>query len=429
MKIAFLFYNAVVIPALYLGFRSLGFFNAKIRDGISGRRNLFTRLQRPPRETPAKRTTLLVHAASMGEYEQARPVLRRLRQELPQARIVLSVFSPSAYENIRDRHDADLLTYLPFDSRRNVRRFLDLLQPAAVLITRHDIWPNLLWQAQQRGIRTILFDASVHEGSLRHKPVIRQFNRSIFAAFDAICAISNPALAAMQKFLHPGTRVEITGDTRFDQVVFRARERSLAEILAPAILQWPRGVVAGSTWPEDDAVLLPAFAALQRQHAEARLILVAHEPSEAHLQHSESLCRKHHLPVQRLSQFDAGRDAVVLLVDRIGVLANLYGAGQIAFVGGAFGPGVHSVIEAAAHGLPVLFGPKMRNSAEAIDMVRAGCGFVVQDAAECEALLKRWYGDAAALAEGSRRASDFVSQRTGASERVAALVQELLAEK
>jgi len=426
MNIASLFYNAVVIPLLYAGFRVLGLFHPKIRAGIAGRRDLFARLQRALEEAPAQHSTVLVHAASMGEYEQARPVLRRLRLQMPQARIVLSVFSPSAYENIRDRHDADLLTYLPFDSRRNVRRFLDLLQPTALLITRHDIWPNLVWQARQRGIRTVLFDASVHEGSLRHKPVIRQFTRAVFAAFDAVCPISEPALAAMRKFLHSPTRVEITGDTRFDQVVFRARERALAEILPPAVLQWQRVIVAGSTWPEDDAVLLPAFASLHRQHAGARLILVPHEPSEAHLQHSESLCRKHHLPVQRLSQFDAGREAVVLLVDRIGVLANLYAAGQIAFVGGAFGPGVHSVIEAAAHGLPVLFGPKMRNSAEAIDMVQAGCGFVVRNAKQCEALLQNWFSHAPVLAELVRRASKFVSQRTGASERVVAVVRGLL---
>lgn len=426
MSLARLAYNALVIPLLAGAFRLASLFNSKVRRGIAGRKALFGKLERHLSETPEHHPLILVHAASMGEFEQARPVLRLLRREMPACRLCLSLFSPSAYEHLAARHEADFVTYLPFDSRANVRRFLDLLQPAAILVARHDIWPNLLWEARARGIFTVLFAASIHDGSLRQKPLVRQFNRNVFRSFDAVCTISEAAQRRMQPILdsHPG--VHVYGDPRFDQVAFRAREKPLAELLPSAVLDWRVVMVAGSTWPEDEAQVLPAFAAYQRRQPEAKLIVVPHEPSADHVVGVEARCRELHLSPVRLSEFNESAGAHVLIIDRIGMLANLYGAGEIAFVGGGFGPGVHSVLEPAAHGCAVLFGPHMRNSAEAIDMVEEGCGAIVTSADEVLARLLQWLhepGLRERLAEATRA---FVAQRTGASERIVDLVVKQL---
>ncbi|RMD98194.1 MAG: hypothetical protein D6814_08035, partial [Calditrichaeota bacterium] len=187
-------YNYLILPFLYIGLRLAAFFNAKIRRGIAGRKHLFERLEKKLRPFTSRESTILIHAASMGEYEQARPVIRELRRRFPELCIVASVFSPSAYDHIHDRSEADVLTYLPVDFRHQVRRFLDRVQPMALLVIRHDLWPNLLWEAQRRGIYTMLLDASVHRGSLRHRKLVRYFYRQVFAAFSAVCAISETEL-------------------------------------------------------------------------------------------------------------------------------------------------------------------------------------------------------------------------------------------
>lgn len=418
MSLPHIVYNLVILPLLYPGFRIAGIFNAKVRRGIAGRAGLFQRLQQHSAALPQEGPRILVHAASMGEYEQARPVLRLLRQRLPTCTRILSVFSPSVYDNIQGRAEAEVLTYLPFDSRRNARKFLDLLRPDAVLVTRHDIWPNFLWQAAARGILTVLIDASVHEGSLRHKPVVRQFVRAVFRAFTAVFPISDAAAHDMQAFISKESEARVVGDTRFDQVVYRATEKPLSELLPARVQAWRHVIVAGSTWPEDEHVLVPAFAHVARAKEGLKLILVPHEPTEAHLQQGEKLCARHGLRAVRLSTFNGAEDIDVLLVDRIGILANLYAAGRAAFVGGAFGPGVHSVIEAAAHGVPVLFGPRMRNSAEAIEMLEEGCGFVVDDVETCRDYLAQWFTGEKMLRELSARSRAFVQRRTGASEAI-----------
>lgn len=427
MKIAFAIYNVFAIPLLYLIFRILAIFNSKVRRGVEGRANLFANLKK---QLPLKksRNTILIHAASMGEYEQVRPLITELKKKWEDAFVVLSLFSPSVYENLKPNHNADAVTYLPFDSVFAVRKFLDLIEPQAILIARHDIWPNLVWMAKRRGIKTVLVDASVHEGSMRHKPLIRDFNRAVFAGLDIICPISEQARQPMEKFLSPNQHTEVCGDTRFDQVVARAIEKPIEEIVPREFLDRDRTFVAGSTWPEDDDVIVRGFAEAKQKINDLKLILVPHEPGEAHLLLAESLCVELNLSFQRMSKFqNSGEAPDVLLVDRIGILANLYAAGCAAFVGGSFGPGVHSVIEAAAHQVPVLFGPKMRNSAEAIDMVAEGAGFVITNKSDAAKHLSIFFTDKVAIDNLSLKASEFVRKRTGASQKIISILeQELL---
>ncbi len=426
-RIAQWIYNVIILPFLLLSFYTFSLFHDKIRRGIRGRRNWPHQLENALGASGKSAPTVLIHAASMGEYEQARPVIREIRRILPHVRIVASVFSPSAFEHIQNRNEVDALTYLPIDTRRQMRRFLRMLNPAALLIVRYELWPNFIWEAARRGTFIALIDASVQAGSLRAKWPVNRFYRALFRRVHQVLAISEEAARRLRRLVDDPAKVRVAGDTRFDQVVYRAREKTPAELLPQDILACGPFWVAGSTWPEDDAVVIPAFADV-RQSYNLRLVLVPHEPSASHLQAAEALCRKHGLRSLRLSRYPHAKTDSweVLIVDRIGILANLYAMGQVAFVGGSFGPGVHSVIEPAAHGLPVLFGPRMQNSPEAAEMIHEGCGFVIRSRSECVQKLRSWFEHPEILRRTSKHAQRFVEQRVGASPAIAQMVRDIL---
>ncbi|MCA9744157.1 hypothetical protein KC734_21650 [candidate division KSB1 bacterium] len=426
MSLPSIIYNIFVIPLLYIGFHVLSLFHAKVRRGIRGRKALFDHLRQKFAEQSDRTNRVLIHAASMGEFEQARPILRTIRERYPDALLCVSVFSPSAFDHLKQNSEIDILTYLPFDSRKNVLRFLQIVNPSVIIFIRYDLWPNLVWQAHKRGIYTVLIDASLQQTSWRQKPVIRQFNQAIFAKLDLICAISEQAAEHIRTAFVPYAPVIATGDTRFDQVVFRAKEKQISEIFSFPVDNWLQSFVAGSTWPEDESIVLTAFAKLCQQQVGARLILASHEPSENHLAGCERLCKTLKLRTVRLSRNTGTEQADVLLIDRIGILANLYAAASVAFVGGSFGPGVHNVIEPAAHSAPVLFGPQMHNSPEAVDMTNAGCGTIVRNADELYGLLQRLYTDSNLRNDLAERARQFVAARTGADRRIIELIHSKL---
>lgn len=428
----FVFYNLLVVPLLFVAFHAGAWLSPKVRAGIKGRSLLLIDIARQLRAYSPQRPRLWIHAASMGEYEQARPIIRELKQRLPECVIVLSFFSPSGFEHVQKsslQAGADVICYLPFDSRWRARRFMRVVQPDAGVVIRHDLWPNHLREAKKRDVYLMLASASVHEKSSRHKPVVRSFNRVLFDYFDAVCAISENAAAGLQKFVRRPERLLVTGDTRYDQVLFRSREKTLDGVLPAMWREQKQTFIAGSVWPEDAAVVVPAFAAARKQIGDLLLMIVPHEPTREHVEEIEVQCKRLELAAMPLSQWREPNAATVLIVDRLGILANLYGVGQVAFVGGGFGPGIHNVLEAAVHGLPVLFGPRMRNSAEAIEMVEGHIGHLVHDSAACEHVLIKLYRDDEYRRQLAERSRAFVIDRCGASARLVDVLQEALRER
>lgn len=390
----------------------------KVRNGARGRKHWQKNLHAQLQPFDAARPRVWIHAASMGECEQAKPILRELHARFPHVVRVLTVFSPSAFRHIQpESFPAEVLCYLPLDSLRAVNRFYDLVQPRAGLVIRHDYWPNFIWQARQRGIFLLLANASVsaNANSFRHKPLVRDFNREVLSHFDVIAAVSPAAAKTLAPLLRHPERLRVFGDTRFEQVLHRTQNAEPHKILPQPWREAPLTLVAGSTWPSDDEVLIPALAALHRARPDLRAILVPHEPTESHLLNVERLLRRHDLASIRLSQAHSTDQKNILLVDRIGVLAELYGAGKIAYVGGGFGPGVHSVLEAAAHGVPVLFGPKHYNSAEALEMSKRGLGKAIRTSAEAVHELTHLLQNESACAAWAAQCRHYVEQKTGAA--------------
>jgi 3-deoxy-D-manno-octulosonic-acid transferase len=393
----------------------------RARRGIRARYELWNRESRN-----TERPLVWMHASSVGEGLQARPVLERLRSDRPQLQLAYTFFSPSA-ERFARSLDADFSEYLPFDSRGDARVTLDALSPRVLAFSKLDVWPALVAAARARGVRTALLSATVAHRSRRRSRISSAFTRAAYAAFDAVGAIDE---ADAIRLLQLGVReraISVTGDARYDQVWARAQASEAREsMLAPLRSERPT-LVAGSTWPADERHLLPAWIAVRREVPGARLIIAPHEPTPAHLSPIERWAAAERLTLAPASALPRGADADVILVDSVGVLGDLYALADVAYVGGGFhGAGLHSVLEPAAFGVPVLFGPRHEASRDASLLLAADAGGWVSDTsaivARLEALLTR--ADTRS-AEGAR-ARSVVEKGLGASARSAALVTELL---
>jgi 3-deoxy-D-manno-octulosonic-acid transferase len=309
------------------------------------------------------RPLLWMHAPSVGEGLQAEAVLRLLRAGHPDWQVVFTHFSPSA-DSLARRFPADLADYLPWDRPEDVAAALDAVRPTALVFCKLDLWPELATQAAARGIAVGMIAATVSPVSGRSRWPARALLRPGYQVVDSAGAVSDQDAARLVVLGVSATRVEVTGDPRFDSALERAHTIDPTDPLL-ALGREASTLVAGSTWAEDERVLLPAFAAVRAARPDTRLILVPHEPTPEHLARLDALAAQCGLQTpQRLSA--SATPAPLMVVDRVGGLATLYAAGTIAYVGGGFGTsGLHSVLEPAACALPVLFGPAWHASREA----------------------------------------------------------------
>jgi 3-deoxy-D-manno-octulosonic-acid transferase len=376
-----------------------------------------------------KRPLVWFHAPSVGEGLQAESVISQLQRLRPDCQIVYTHFSPSAIP-LAQRLMVDATDFLPYDRPDSVTRLLAALEPDLLVFAKLDLWPELATQAARRGCPVAIVAGTVSPGSARLRWPARSMLAPGYRAVSAAAAVSSEDAERLIRLGVPAERVQVLGDPRFDSVARRVRETKPAPLHhfadgAPIM-------VAGSTWPRDETVLLLAFAELRRQRPEARLLLVPHEPTPAHLRGIERRAASFGLPGPvRLSQVQG--PAVLLLVDRVGLLAGLYGIATTAYVGGGFGSaGLHSVLEPAAWGVPMAFGPRWENSRDAGLLLQAGAAFALPRAGleEAARALRRqwesWIAEEPARALQGRRALEVVAAGQGASERSARMLVQLI---
>jgi len=337
----------------------------KLLATFADRRGVLTRYTAFDRDPT--RALLWMHAPSVGEGLQARPVLQLARAQRPDLQLAYTYFSPSA-RSFAAALDVDFHDALPFDTAPDMRAALAALAPSALVFSKLDVWPTLVREASRRGIRLGLVSATLAHRSSRRSPLASSLLRGAYARLERVGAISADDADRLVALGVPSSRVSVTGDTRYDQVWARAQgvDRNGA-LLAPLTSPDRFTLVAGSTWPTDDARLLPAWARLSRRHSTARprLVIAPHEPTAAHLAPIERWAAAEGLRAERLGGPHAA-DADVVVVDRVGVLGDLYALADVAFVGGGFhAAGLHSVLEPAAFGAPVLFGPRHHASRDA----------------------------------------------------------------
>lgn len=370
------------------------------------------------------RPLLWVHAPSVGEGLQARPVLELARQRRADVQLAYTHFSPSALAFARTL-DVDFHDFLPFDTPGDARVALDALAPTALVFSKLDVWPVITREAQARGVRLGMISATLSRGSSRRSRTASALLRDAYAALEVVGAIDD---ADADRLVELGVRsntITITGDTRYDQVWLRAQRVDRASPMLERLRDPRPTIVAGSTWPADEAVLLPSFEAL-RAAGDARLIIAPHEPTLDHVSQITDWAKRAKLRVARLDDPNQ-QSADVVVVDRMGVLGDIYALADVAFVGGGFhAAGLHSVLEPAAFGTPVLFGPRFDMSRDAGLLVQRGGGASVNGEAELTKRLRMWTTDATARREAGDYARALVRSGIGAAERSFELVNRLL---
>ena len=421
--VTILMYNLIWFPLMIAGFHLLSLFDAKIRRGLRGRYGNLQRVRQFVATGPSCRHRFLIHCASMGEFEHIKPVIAGLREAYPDCQTVVMFFSPSGYEHVQASALVDLVIYAPVDGWRGVRRLFAALNPQLLLVARYDAWPNQLWAAQAMHIPRVLINAMMHDHSRRMHVLARPFMRTVYGAFDRILCIS-PHDAQKYRAIAGSAQVEVAGDTKFEQVIARS-EAARDHPLLPAQLAHGRIVlVAGSTWPEDEQQLLPAFGEVRGSTAGLLLIIVPHEPTPAHL--SGIRRRLGDIPACLLSAIDDYNDQPAIIVDRIGVLATLYALADIAYVGGSFRQNIHNVLEPAAYGVPVLMGPVNANSHEAQLLKGSGGGIEVDGAVSLAHALRRLISDRSYRQTCGDASRELVAAHRGATARVLAAIKPLL---
>ena len=372
-----------------------------------------------------QRPLLWMHAPSVGEGLQARPVLELFRARRPDVQLAYTFFSPSA-ESFASTLPVDFRDFLPFDTTGDARAALDALRPDTLLFSKLDLWPVLVREAASRGVRQGMVSATLAAGSSRRGWAATALLRDAYGALDAMGAVSDEDAGRLIALGVRRNLVTVTGDTRFDQVWARAQRADRNSTLLAPLASTRTTLVAGSTWPADQAPLLDAWQALRRAHAGPRLIIAPHEPTAAHLEPIEGWARVAQLRLARLGEAGAG-DADVVLVDRLGVLGDLYALADLAYVGGGFhDAGLHSVLEPAAFGAPVLFGPRHQGSRDASLLLAARGGAAVSTPGELFVALRGWLFDEAARRDAGARAREMVRAGLGAAERSFALACALL---
>ena len=414
---------------MLIGFHLAACCNRKIREGITGRRQVFEKLTDQLLDARNLEKTAWFHFSSVGEFEQVKPLIEAIYADV---RIVLTFFSPSVAPNVADYSYVDAAVYLPFDTPRNAERLINIINPACLIFSRYDIWPNLVWKTSKYKIPTIIIAGTLHAGSKRLGSFARSFFRSVHQHITLHCAISEADAARFRQLCSSKDRVVVTGDTRYEQVYQRALsvEPDTEFFHGQTTLSRPI-LIAGSTYADDEKVLLEACQILRKDTAEynPHLILVLHEPTSDRIVEIQAELNKQKLTHRCLSELNSDanlEDTDVLVVDTVGILAKLYKLADIAFVGGSFHGSVHNVMEPAAMAKPVLFGPTIQNSYEASLLLEKGASKMVHTSQQMADVLKEWLNDEEKLTEVGRIGKRLIEENLGAVEQTLEHLQKYM---
>ena len=402
--------------------------NSKFFKAMTSRRGLVERYEQWSRKCrDVTRPLLWVHAPSVGEGLQALPVIQRFRANHPDAQFIYTFFSPSA-ERFARTVEADFFDYLPFDTSSDAAAIVDILRPTAIVFSKLDVWPMLVAHAVDRRVKLGLLSATVPESSKRRSGLALLALRDAYASLDVVGAISPSDAERLLAMGVRGDRMTITGDTRYDQVWARATAPSaLRDAIVVKYRDDRATLVAGSTWPSDEQRLFPAWVQLRKQVDGARLIIAPHELSQEHLEGIERWARESHLTLSRTSENSAA-DTDVLLVDQYGILGDIYALADIAYVGGGFqDAGLHSLLEPAAFGAPVLIGPRHTDNRDARLLVAGGGAVRCPGPGDITARLLAWFRNPGVHERASRGARRVVEAGLGAADRSLELVESLFA--
>lgn len=395
--------------------RVASIWNPKAKQWLEGRRNYFQRIQEIPK--PGK--TVWMHAASLGEFEQGRPVLKLIIEHFPKTSFIITFFSPSGYQIATKDKDFRQVYYLPLDSRKNARKMLDIIKPNLVLWVKYEFWHYYLQEISKRQIPVLLISGAFRNNQRFFKPY-GKFWRNILNAFDHFF-LQNQTSRDVLLSIIPQRKITLSGDTRCDRVINIAA--NFDEV--PGIREFCNGkqtIVAGSTWEDDEA----EWVHFVNQNPDMRFIIAPHEVDDENI---KDVRKEFKTSITYSSWIDKNFSNPgkinCLIIDNIGMLSRLYAYAIITYVGGGFGyDGLHNILEAAAYGKPVIFGPEFEKNFEAKELIDAGGAFSVNSALELEKTVLNLLSHPEKLAASGKAAADYVQKNAGASEKIIAYIRE-----
>lgn len=398
-------YN-IVIYIYLIGVVIASLFSKKVRNMWRGERRAIGIIKE---KMDPNAQYVWFHAASLGEFEQGRPLMEQLKREHPEYKILLTFFSPSGYEVRKNYEGADIITYLPLDTIMNARRFLRTIRPVMAFFIKYEFWYNYLHILKYRKVPVYSVSSIFRPEQVFFKWYGRSYGRVLhcFTHFFVQNEISRQLLAKIGI-----NEVTVVGDTRFDRVL-QIKEAAKQLPVVEAFTDGHRTFVAGSSWQPDEDIFIPWFNA----HKDWKLIIAPHVIGEDHLQ---QILSKIEGKAVRYTQASAEevRDAQVLIIDCFGLLSSIYHYGEVAYVGGGFGVGIHNLPEAAVWGVPVIFGPNNQRFQEAQQLKACGGGLEINGAADFQRIMDRFDANPQQVKADGKKAGDYVKGKAGATGKV-----------
>lgn len=415
-------YNIVIYFVLW-GIAIASLFNEKVRKMWRGEREAFKILKQ---KVDPHAKYVWFHAASLGEFEQGRPLMERIRKEHPRYKILLTFFSPSGYEVRKNYEGADIICYMPIDTRLNAIRFLRLVRPVMAFFIKYEFWSNYLHILKHRGVPTYSVSSIFRPDQVFFKWYGRGY-ASVLKCFTRFFVQNEESKRLLEGI--GVTDVDIVGDTRFDRVLqiknaakqlpiceaFRQGKASSSAADAETVFEGGYKVfVAGSSWPPDEEIFIRFF----NEHKDWRLLIAPHVIGEDHLKFILSLIKGKKVVRYTQTSPEEAAEADVLIIDCFGLLSSMYHYGDVAYVGGGFGVGIHNTLEAAVWNMPVIFGPNNKKFQEAQGLLKSGGGFEINNFEEFENLMTRLMDDVSFLKSSGDKAGAFVASLSGATDKV-----------
>lgn len=417
-------YNIVIYFVLW-GIAIASLFNEKVRKMWRGEREAFKILKQ---KVDPNAKYIWFHAASLGEFEQGRPLMERIRKDYPQYKILLTFYSPSGYEVRKNYEGADIICYMPVDTRLNAIRFLRLVRPVMAFFIKYEFWSNFLHILKHRNIPTYSVSSIFREDQVFFKWYGRSY-AGVLKCFTRFFVQNEESKRLLEGI--GITAVDVVGDTRFDRVLQikeAAKQLPICEAFRTGVASSQSAdvphhdfkvFVAGSSWPPDENIFIPFF----NEHKDWRLLIAPHVIAEEHLKLILSLIKGKKVVRYTQTTPEEAADADVLIIDCFGLLSSMYNYGDVAYIGGGFGVGIHNTLEAAVWNMPVIFGPNNKKFQEAQGLLKSGGGFEINTYEDFSGLMSSLMNDETFLKQAGDKAGTFVAHLAGATDKVLASVK------
>ena len=417
-------YNIVIYFVLW-GIAIASLFNEKVRKMWRGEREAFKILKQ---KVDPNAKYIWFHAASLGEFEQGRPLMERIRKDYPQYKILLTFYSPSGYEVRKNYEGADIICYMPVDTRLNAIRFLRLVRPVMAFFIKYEFWSNFLHILKHRNIPTYSVSSIFREDQVFFKWYGRSY-AGVLKCFTRFFVQNEESKRLLEGI--GITAVDVVGDTRFDRVLQikeAAKQLPICEAFRTGVASSQSAdvphhdfkvFVAGSSWPPDENIFIPFF----NEHKDWRLLIAPHVIAEEHLKLILSLIKGKKVVRYTQTTPEEAAEADVLIIDCFGLLSSMYNYGDVAYIGGGFGVGIHNTLEAAVWNMPVIFGPNNKKFQEAQGLLKSGGGFEINTYDDFSGLMSSLMNDETFLKQAGDKAGTFVAHLAGATDKVLASVK------